>query len=189
MDSETFGLIKPDGFKRKLTTRIIYFVLKNGFFTITEIRWIILTQKEAEKLCLYNLNHLEIIGDKVVKTCREAGIDPRIHWGSDYDLIRFGRMVRQWNIRYLTEGPLCFLSIRGTNGNTPQEFKNFVGKTDENNINTVRGRFKDPEEDIKKATERSMSFRNVIHVPDPDRIAFERAIILGAKTLHIIKPG
>ncbi len=187
MDGETFGLIKPDGIKRRITPSIIAFVMQNGF-SITEARWVVLTREEASKLCPCDLNWLEIVGNKVAKNCIKGGIDPRASFGNDYDIIALGKMVWQWNTSYLTERPMCFLEIRGANGNTPQEFKKFVGKTDEWSKNTVRGLFRNPEETIIKATQEHRAYQNVIHVPDLERVAFEKAIILDAETIHIIKP-
>ncbi len=187
MGSETFGLIKPDGIKRRITPSIIAFIMKNGF-SVTEARWVVLTQEEASKLCPYDINWLEAVGNKVVKNCMEGGIDPRVHFGNDHDTITLGKPVWQWNTSYLSEEPMCFLEIRGKNGNTPQNFKNFVGKTNEWSKDTVRGLFRDPGEDIIKATKEFRAYRNVIHVPDPKRVAFEKAIILGAETIHVIQP-
>ncbi len=187
MDSETFGLIKPDGVLRRITPNIIAFIMQNGF-GITEARWVILTREEAERLCPYHLGWFETVGNKIAKNCIEGGIDPRVLWNTDYDIITLGKMVRLWNIKYLTERPMCFLEIKGVNGNTPQEFKRFVGKTDEWSENTVRGLFRDPRETIIKATQEQRAYQNVIHVPDSERIAFEKAIILEAEVIHIIKP-
>ena len=187
-ESETFGLIKPDGIKRGKTPSIIAFIMQNGF-RITEAKWVILTPEEAEELCPYHFGWLEVVGNKVIKNCTKGGIDPKTHFGSGYDsAIALGKIVRQWNVSYLSEKPVCFRGIKGVNGNTPEEFRKFVGETDEWDKNTVRGLFRDPEETIVRATIEQRTYQNVIHVPDPERIAFEKAIILGAKAIHVIKP-
>lgn len=186
MNNFTFGLIKHDGVKRGITPSIIAFIIENGF-NITEARWITLTQREAEKFCSYSFNCLEIIGNKVVKNCIEGGIDPRMCFNNDYDVVALGRMVMKSNLEYLTEGPMCFLGIGGVDGNTPQKFKDFIGKTNEFDKKTIRGFFRDPNEDIIKSTKMSRSHRNIIHGPDPGIIAFEKEIIMNAKMLYEIK--
>jgi nucleoside-diphosphate kinase len=111
------------------------------------------------------------VGERTLEEYEEKGIDPIERIGTD-DPIEIGQKVKEWNVEYLTTGPVLAMVWEG-----PEAIKigrKLVGSTNpvEANPGTIRGDFSWDNADL--ANEQKRPFYNLVHASgDPEEAKFE----------------
>lgn len=112
MQEKTIVLIKPDGVKRGLIGDIIARFEKAGLKIIAmKMVWVdkAMVQKH------YPDSRTELlrgIGEKTLQTYEKYGKDPHEDLGTK-DALEIGKMVNQWNIDFLSSGPVVAILLEG----------------------------------------------------------------------------
>ncbi len=109
---QTVVLIKPDGVKRGLVGEITQRFEKAGLKIVAmKMVWV---DKEmvAKHYPDDRLELMEGIGQKTLATYEKYGKDPAEELGTK-DALEIGRMVNQWNIDFLTSGPVVAFLLEG----------------------------------------------------------------------------
>jgi nucleoside-diphosphate kinase len=114
---------------------------------------------------------LEKVGNRTLNDYKEKGIDPVKKLGTD-NPEEIGKMVKQWNVDYLTVGPVVAMVWEG-----PDAIKigrKLVGETLPANAapGTIRGDYSWDNADL--ANELGRPFYNLVHASgDPEEAEFE----------------
>lgn len=105
-------LIKPDGVKRGLIGELI------GRFEKTGLKIVALKMVHVDKDLVakhYPDSRTEFLrgmGEKTLKTYKEYGMDPNEQLGT-MDPLEIGKMVNQWNMEFLSSGPVVAMLLEG----------------------------------------------------------------------------
>ena len=111
-EEKTLVLIKPDGVKRGLIGEIITRFEKTG------LKIVALKMIQVDKnfvLKHYPTDRLEFlrgIGEKTLQTYEKYQKDPEKELGTK-DSLEIGKMVNNWNIEFLTSGPVIAIVLEG----------------------------------------------------------------------------
>lgn len=112
MKEKTVVLIKPDGVKRGIVGEIISRFEKSGLKIVAlKLVWV---DKELVKKHYPNdrIEFLKGMGEKTLATYEKFGKDPKEELGTK-DAVEIGRMVNQWNIDFLSSGPVLAILLQG----------------------------------------------------------------------------
>ncbi|MFZ6035733.1 MAG: nucleoside-diphosphate kinase [Patescibacteria group bacterium] len=107
----TVVLLKPDTIKRGLVGEIITRFEKAGF-KIAALKMVWVDAALVAKHYPDEKEYLTKVGEKTLKTYAEYGRDPREEIGTK-DAYEIGKMVRQWNMEFLSSGPVVALLLQG----------------------------------------------------------------------------
>lgn len=105
----TVVIIKPDGVQRGIAGEIITRFEKAGL-KIVAIKMLWVDKELVGKHYSDNEDYLRSIGKKTLENYQKYGIDAQEHIGTMDDL-EIGKIVRQWNIEYLTWGPVIAIVL------------------------------------------------------------------------------
>lgn len=111
MTEETVVLIKPDGVKRGLIGEIISRFEKIGLKLIA-CKLVVVPPELAIKHYGYDDAWFESVGKKMLQFYQEHGQDPGEELGTK-EPKELGKLVQQWNVNYLTEGPVLAMLWQG----------------------------------------------------------------------------
>ncbi len=155
----TLVLIKPDAVRRGLTGRILARFETAGL-KIVALKMVVPDRDFAARHYPNTREWIEGMGKKTLQTYRDRGLDPAEEVGTD-DPLRIGEMVKDWNIDYLTSGPVvacvleglhCIDAVRKLCGNTMPFYAD---------PGTIRGDFSSTSAVVANALKRAV--RNLIH--------------------------
>jgi len=104
-------LIKPDGVKRCLIGEIISRFEKAGLI-LAACKMVWVDRKLVAKHYGYDDSWFENVGKKVRQFYKEHGMDVKEDFGKLTNH-QMGELVQQWNIDYLTEGPVLAMIWEG----------------------------------------------------------------------------
>ena len=108
---KTVVLMKPDTVKRGLVGEILSRIEKAGFKIIAlKMVWV-----DADLVAKHypdNKDYLTSVGKKTLKSYEEYGMDPNEELGTK-DAYEIGKMVRQWNMEFLSSGPVVAVLLQG----------------------------------------------------------------------------
>jgi nucleoside-diphosphate kinase len=107
----TLVLIKPDGVKRGIVGRILARFEKTGL-KIVALKMVRVSREYAENHYPNTPEWIRGMGEKTLQTYRDQGKDPVQEIGTD-NPIEIGNMIKEWNVDYLTSGPLVALALEG----------------------------------------------------------------------------
>lgn len=111
MKEQTVILIKPDGVKRGLVGEILGRFEKTGL-KIAAMKMIWVEKDHVLKHYTDKDEFLRGMGEKTLKTYKEYGFDPKEEIGTT-DALEIGKMVREWNITFMTSGPVVAVLLEG----------------------------------------------------------------------------
>jgi nucleoside-diphosphate kinase len=156
----TLVLVKPDGVKRGLVGEIITRFEKMGLKIIgLKMVWI---DKEmaANHYPESRTELLEAIGRKTLETYEKYGKDPKEEFG-EMGAQDIGKMVNNWNIEFLTSGPVVAMILEGAHA--IDNVRMLVGNTLPTFAapGTIRGDYSIDSPAL--ANERKRSVHNLIH--------------------------
>lgn len=110
-EEKTFLLIKPDAVRRGLSGEIIKRIEARGL-KIIALGMVRATEDQVDGHYPKDKKWIKRLGEKTLKTYKNYDINPEEELGTS-DAMEIGKMVRQWNIEYLTEAPLIKMVIQG----------------------------------------------------------------------------
>ncbi len=173
MKERTILIIKPDGVEKGLEKEIIPRIERTGL-KIIKTKKIRASREQIERLYPETNEQLVGMGNKSLKSYEEAGLDPVVQLGTD-DPFLIGKMIRRWNIEYMTRGEIVTLLLEGEDAIT--KTRNLVGDTIPLNADrgTIRGDFSN--DSALKANSEKRAIRNVVHATtSPQAYEFEEKI-------------
>jgi nucleoside-diphosphate kinase len=107
----TLVLVKPDGVKRGIVGRVLTRFEEAGL-KIVGLKLVQVTREHAENHYPNTTEWIKGMGEKTLQTYRDQGKDPLVEIGTD-DPMEIGNMIKNWNVDYLTSGPLVALVLEG----------------------------------------------------------------------------
>lgn len=109
---KTVVLVKPDGVKRGLVGEILTRFERVGL-KIIALKMVWVDRKMAAKH--YPNSRAALLrgmGEKTLETYKKYGLDPGESLGT-MDPLKIGRMVNNWNMDFLSSGPVIALLLQG----------------------------------------------------------------------------
>lgn len=157
---KTVVLIKPDGVKRGITGEIITRFEKAGL-KIVAIKMVWISKALARKH--YPVSRKEWVkglGEKTLETYKQYGFDPKEEIGT-MDVNQIGKMVAEWNVEFLSSGPVVALLLEGIHA--IDNVRMIVGKTLPTfaDPGTIRGDFSVDSPDF--ANKQKRAIHNLVH--------------------------
>ncbi len=113
MEERVVILIKPDAVKRRLIGEILKRFEQCGL-KIIALKMVKPEREEIEKHYPDTEDWYRRAGEKTLKNCKEMGISPKDYIQTD-DPVEIGKLIKKWNIDYLTEGPCVVALLEGKN--------------------------------------------------------------------------
>ncbi len=113
MIERSLVLMKPDTVKRGIAGEIIARLERMGL-KIIGMKMLHPDPKFVEEHYLTTDEELTIIGERTLLDCKENDIDPIENVGTD-DPVEIGRSVWNWNVNFLSSGPVIALVFEGPN--------------------------------------------------------------------------
>lgn len=111
MLEQTVVLIKPDGVKRGIIGEIISRFEKMGL-KIAAMKMVWVEKDLVVKHYSDKEDYLRLVGEKTLKTYAQYGKDAKEELGTE-DPLEIGKMVRKWNIDFISSGPVAALLLEG----------------------------------------------------------------------------
>lgn len=108
----TVVLVKPDGVKRGLVGEILARFEKSGLKIIALKMVSVDKEMVAKHYPDARAELLEGMGKKTLETYAKYGKDPSEELGT-MDALEIGKMINQWNIDFLTSGPVVAILLEG----------------------------------------------------------------------------
>lgn len=109
MTEQTVVLIKPDGVKRRVMGSIIRRLERVGL-KIVAAKLIWVDKTTVGKHYKDDDDYHKVVGEKCLENYQKFGIDPNENLGTK-DPIEIGRMVRKWNMEFITSGPVMAILL------------------------------------------------------------------------------
>ncbi|HUV43172.1 MAG TPA: nucleoside-diphosphate kinase [Patescibacteria group bacterium] len=170
---ESVVLIKPDGVKRGLVGEIIRRFERAGLKLIA-MKMIWVDKDVVGKHYTDKKAYLIGIGKKTLESYKKYGKDPREELGTKNPL-EIGKMVREWNMEFLSSGPVIALLWQGPSA--VEIIRKIVGSTFPASAppGTIRGDYSF--DSAMFADTRKRSTKNLIHASgDAQEAKFERQL-------------
>ena len=178
-------LIKPDGVKRGIIGEVISRFERAGL-KIVALKMVWIDRKLAGKH--YPNSRLELLksmGEKTLETYKKYGLDPNESLGT-MDPLEIGKMVNNWNMDFLTSGPVIALLLKGLHaidnvrmmaGNTLPTFAQ---------PGTIRGDYSIDSPAL--ANSRKRAVHNIIHASgNPEEAKYEEELWFRQEDIHDYK--
>lgn len=108
---KTLVLVKPDAVKRGLIGEIIH-RFERSSLKIVALKMTLVSREMVEKLYRDDEEHMKGMGNKTLKTYEEYKMDPVRELGTN-DPLEIGKMIREWNMVYITSGPIVAMLLEG----------------------------------------------------------------------------
>lgn len=178
---KTVVLVKPDGVKRGLVGEIISRFEKVGF-KIVSAKLIWVDKTLVGKHYKDDNEYHKIVGEKCLENYQKYGIDPNENLGTK-DPVKIGKMVRQWNMDFVSSGPVFALLLEGVNA--VEIVRKIVGHTFPAVAlpGTIRGDYSHESPLTSNIEKRSVY--NLIHASgNPQEAEFERKLWFKEKEIY-----
>ena len=166
----TVLLVKPDGIKRGLIGDIIFRVEQRGL-KIIALKMLECTKEKAHGHYPGTDAWLIGMGNKTLENYKQYGKDPIKEIGTA-DPKKIGAMVYDWNVEYLTSGPIVAVLIKGLHA--IDMIRKIVGHTlpAKADMGTFRGDYSVDSPTLANAEKRAI--RNLVHASgDADEATHE----------------
>ena len=111
MIEQSVVLVKPDGVKRALIGKIISRFEEAGL-KLVAMKMIWVDAEHVGKHYANDEDAFRAVGDKTLKFYEEYGKDVNEMLGTN-DPVEIGRLMRQWNMDYLSSGPVVAMLLEG----------------------------------------------------------------------------
>ena len=183
-EETTVLLIKPDGVKRGLTGYIVERIEMRGL-KIIALKLIQATEEHASAHYPNTEAWLRGMGEKSLENYKELGLDPNEALGTD-DPMEIGKMIQQWNVDFLTSGPVVAMAIKGVHA--IPAVRKIVGKTipAQAEMGTIRGDFSVDSAALANMGKRAV--HNIVHASgDPTEAKHEIAHWFTPEEIHDYK--
>jgi nucleoside-diphosphate kinase len=156
---QTIVLVKPDGVKKGIMGDILARFERVGLKLVAgKLIWV--TKTLVGKHYPHENDYLRSVGEKTLENYQKYGLDAGENLGTK-DPVKIGEMVRQWNMEFLSSGPVFAMLLEGPNA--VMIVRKIVGHTfpSEAMPGTIRGDFSFDsayDSNLQKRTT-----RNIIH--------------------------
>jgi len=118
-------LLKPDAVKRGIVGEVLHRFERSGL-KIVAMKMVQADQKLAE-LHYPDTQEWKIkVGQRTIDDCEKYGIDLMANMGTTAPL-KVGEIVKQWNVEFLTSGPVLAIIFEGVNA--VERVRSLVGDT------------------------------------------------------------
>jgi len=118
-------LVKPDGVMRGLVGEIISTIERSGL-KLVGLKMIKISEDFADSHQPTAESWIKNLGNNTLKDFKEAGQDAKKQLGTT-DPLEIGKMIRRWNIEYLTSGPVVAMIWEGNEA--IKNIRKLVGNT------------------------------------------------------------
>ncbi len=169
-EEKTVLLVKPDGVKRGLVGDIISRIEQRGL-KIIALKMLNTSQEKASGHYPGTDEWLIGMGNKTLENYEKYDKDANEELGTD-DPKKIGEMIYDWNVEYLTSGPMVAVLIKGLHA--IDMVRKIVGHTlpSKADMGTFRGDYSVDSPTL--ANEGKRAIRNLVHASgDPDEAAHE----------------
>lgn len=158
-EEKTVLLIKPDGVKRGLIGDVISRIEKRGL-KIIALKMIMSSREQARKHYPGTDEWLIGMGNKTLENYEKYGKDPKKEMGTS-DPLKIGKKIYEWNVDYLTSGPMVAMLISGVHA--IDMVRKIVGHTlpSKADMGTIRGDFSVDSPALANSNKRAL--RNIVH--------------------------
>jgi len=183
-EEKTVLLIKPDGVKRGLIGEVIMRIESRGL-KIIAMKMIAASRKHAHSHYPQTEEWLKGMGEKTLENYKQYGKDPMKEIGTD-NTLEIGKMVSQWNVDFLTSGPMTAMVVQGIHA--VDMVRKIVGKTvpAQAEMGTIRGDFSVDSPTLANMAKRAL--HNVVHASgDQSEAAHELEHWFGPEEIHEYK--
>ena len=173
MTEQSVVLIKPDGVRRGLVGEILHRFEKVGI-KIVAMKMIWVEADLVGKHYSDNKEYLTSIGTKTLESYQKYGKDPKEEIGT-MDPLEIGKIVRKWNMEYVTSGPVIALLLEAPG--VVEIVRKIVGSTFPQSAppGTIRGDYSFDSSFLSNDKKRSV--KNLIHASGtPEEGQFERQL-------------
>jgi nucleoside-diphosphate kinase len=182
MIERTVVLVKPDGVKRALIGKIISRFEESGL-KIVGMKMVWVTDEHVGKHYAEDESAFRAVGEKTLKFYEEYGRDVNEWLGTD-DPVEIGRMMRKWNMEYLSSGPVVAMVLEGVHA--VATVRKIVGSTFPNNADpgTIRATYSIDSPVMANVKKRPV--RNLIHASgNVEEAEFEIKLWFHENELHV----
>lgn len=124
-EERTLVLVKPDGVKRGLVGEILTRLEKRGL-KIIALKMVWPNEEHIANHYPENAEWFSNIGSRTSEFFREKGLDVKEYFGTEEPL-EIGKQVKGWLSKYMTEGPVVAMIIKGMHAITT--VRKLVGST------------------------------------------------------------
>ena len=177
-------LVKPDGVKRGLIGDIVNRFEKAGL-KIVALKMVWVEKSLVAKHYSDNKEYLISVGNKTLKTYAEYGKDPEEELGTK-DAYEIGKMVRNWNMEFLSSGPVVAILLEGLHA--IDNVRMITGDTIPRfaQPGTIRGDYSLDSPVLANLNKRSV--KNIIHAyGSPEEAKFEEELWFRQNEIHQFK--
>src|SRR3989338_10133972 len=158
-EETTVLLVKPDGVKRGLIGEVMKRIEMRGLKVIG-LKMIEATPEHAREHYPNTDDWFRGMGNKTLENYAKYGKDAKQEVGTD-DPLEIGKKVAEWNVDFLTSGPMVAILIKGIHA--VDMVRKIVGKTVPAlaEMGTIRGDFSVDSPTLANMDKRAL--RNVVH--------------------------
>ncbi len=166
---KTLVILKHDAVARGIMGEILHRFERAGL-KICGMKLVRATTEMGEKHYPNSKEWLETVGNRTLTEYKEKGIDPIERLGTE-DPIEIGKLVKKWNVEYLTSGPVLAFVLEGPDA--VKLVRKFVGSTVPSLAapGTIRGDYSFDNADLANSHKRP--FYNLIHASGTPEEALE----------------
>lgn len=111
MIDQTVVLIKPDGVRRAIVGEILTRFERVGL-KIAAAKLIWVDKTYVGKHYRDDKDYARSVGEKTLENYKKYGLDPKENLGTK-DPVKIGQMVREWNMEFLSSGPVFAMLLEG----------------------------------------------------------------------------
>lgn len=169
-EERTVVLVKPDGVMRGLVGEILTRFERRGL-KILGLKLVYPTREHAASHYSGSDEWLKGMGNKTIETFAKYGLDLQKEMGTT-DALEIGKKVQEWNVNYLSMGPVVAMVLQGMHAITT--VRKIVGSTIPITADpgTIRGDFSIDTNTAANADKRAI--RNIVHASgDPSEAEHE----------------
>ncbi|MDQ7792841.1 MAG: nucleoside-diphosphate kinase [bacterium] len=163
-------LVKPDGVRRGLAAAILARLEAAGL-KLVALKMVHPAPAFARRHYPNTPEWIRGMGEKTLKTYREYGVDPVAEVGTS-DPMEIGEMVKEWNVEYLSSGPVVAAVLEGPHA--IEVVRKLCGSTIPlfADPGTIRGAYSSESPILANAEKRAI--RNLIHASStPEEVEHE----------------
>ncbi|MDP2587207.1 MAG: nucleoside-diphosphate kinase [bacterium] len=174
-------LVKPDGVVRGLVGKIIA-RFEDAGLKLVGLKLVKISRDFANRHQPESEDWIKGLGQNTLNTYKEHGRDPAKELGTD-DALEIGKKVANWNIDFLTSGPIVAMAWEGHSA--IKQVRKLVGHTLPIFAvpGTIRGDFSKDSPALANAMKRSV--RNVVHASgNKEEAEHELALWFGPEELY-----
>jgi len=108
---KTVVLIKPDGVRKGIIGEVVHRLERVGL-KIIAAKMVLVDKSHVGKHYADDEKCFKTVGEKTLENYNKYGLDPNENLGTK-DPVEIGKMVREWNMDFLSSGPVFAILLEG----------------------------------------------------------------------------